>query len=38
VTAAALAEYARVTAAAHLALCVPDCPWDGETIFAKAER
>ena len=34
VTALTLAGYQRMTAVAHLALCVPDCPFDGRSIFS----
>ena len=34
-TATALAEHERVTAAAHALLCVPDCPWNGDSILGE---
>jgi hypothetical protein len=38
VEAPALAEYERVEAAAHLAICVSDCPFYGRTIFGEAPK
>jgi hypothetical protein len=32
----ARAEYDRAKAEAHQAFCVPDCPWDGKSIFGDA--
>ena len=36
ITTPAWADYQRIRAAAHRAFCIPDCPFDGSTIFPVA--
>jgi hypothetical protein len=37
-TAAALAEYNKVCEEVHRRRCHPNCPWDGQTIFARGKN